>query len=249
MYVKFRLQVFFYSALLTGGLWVAGCSKNERPIEEARFTTLELKAFSVDTLQLKVLENETMLTDSLTAPDGVKSIAVQYYDAKHRLRLLDANANRLWLDTTIDYKPGFINALTFFQPSAGEKFVWIGPPVNEPLPPTDWLKISISYTHPALPEMVKVVVENSKTGGTLYEATDSFELKKGEFSRYFLGRSRADRRPRMFLYTADGRRKQVAKVEEGSFPTTVNADYNIYLLRKHSSFSGGVYSIRPDKLY
>jgi hypothetical protein len=246
MYLKFLLKVSFYSAVLTGGLYVAGCSKNERSITEAMFTQLELKTFSIDTLQLKVQANEILLTDSLFAPDGKKDIPVQFFDPKQRIRLYDLYTNRMWLDTVIDYKPGFVNSLTFFQPAPAENFVWIGPPVNEPLAPKDYLKMSVIYTDAALPDVVKIVVSNKVT--TSYTPTDSFELRKGAFSRYFLARNTADRRPRFDVFTADGQRKLKAQADELSFPTTFNPDYNIYLLRKTNS-SGSVFKLKPEKLY
>jgi hypothetical protein len=245
MYLKFLLKLSFYSAVLTGGLYVAGCSRNERSITEAMFTNLEVKTFSIDTLQLKVQANETILTDSLFAPDGSKVIPVQFFDPKQRIRFYDLYNNRVWLDTTIDYKPGFVNSLTFFQPAPGENFVWIGPPVNESLAPKDYLKMSVIYTDAALPDVVKIVISNKIT--TSYIPTDSFELRKGAFSRYFQARNTSDKRPRIDVYTADGLRKLKAQADEQSFPSTINPDYNIYLLRKNAA--GTIIRLKPEKLY
>lgn len=247
MQVKFVFPVFFYCALLSGWAWLTGCSKHEQAIDEARFTTLDIKTFSIDTLRLKVLENETLLTDSLPAPDGAKNIAVQYYDFTHRIRLSDAFSNRLLLDTTIDYKPGFTNTLTFFQPAADANFIWIGPPVNEPQPPAGNFKIAVSYTHAGLPELVKVVVK-TKPAST-YLATDSFELKKGEFSKYFLTINKADKRPRIEFYRTDGKKELLGQIDEFSYPVTMNPDYNIILIRKHKSKVNEVLGLVPEKLY
>jgi hypothetical protein len=245
---KYILQTVFFSCMTVAGiLYLAGCSKNEHPIEEARFTNLEFKAFSVDTLRLKVVANETVLTDSLFAPAETKNIRVQYFDPKHQIRLYDVFNNRLWLDTVINYKPGFSNSLTFFQPSAGENFIWIGPPVNESLPPANYAKISIRYTHTILPDLLKVVVENN-TSGTAYSATDSFELRKNEFSRYFLGYNGTTRKVRLKLYSTDSRRKQLAWAEEGDFATVKSSDYNIYVFRKKGSTVDS-FRIIGEKLY
>lgn len=248
MGLKRIFQVFFYSALITGVVYVAGCSKNERAIEEVRFTSLSFKTFSVDTTQLKVLQNETMLTDSLFTPDGADSIPIQYFDAKNRIRLYDMLTNRLWLDTTVDFKSGSYNHLTFFQPSEGENFIWIGPPLNETLPPAGYVKISIRYAHPKLPDWVKVVVENN-TRGTSYSPTDSFELQKNVFSRYFLGYNTSTRKVRLKFYNIDGKRKTLAYVDPSDFSEAKGDDYNIYLFRKQATIMGDSIKLSPDKLY
>ena len=248
MQLKFIFKAFLYSTFITGCVWAAGCSKNEHPITEARFTNLDFKTFSTDALQLKVLVNETTLTDSLMAPDGAKTIAVQYFDPKHRIRLVDAFSDRVWLDTVINYKPGFVNALTFYQPFADANFTWIGPPVNEQLPADGFAKISIRYTHTVLPDLLKVVVENN-TSGTAYSATDSFELQKNEFSKYFLGYNTTSRKVRLKLYSTDGKRKLMAWAEEGNFSSAKSADYNIYVFRKQGLNSSDSIRILGEKLY
>lgn len=245
---KYILQTVFFTCVAVAGiLYLAGCSKNEHPVVEARFTQLKFKTFTIDTLQLNVMENETTLTDSLFAPDGTKDIQVQYFEPKNRIRLYDVFTKRLWLDTVIDYKPGFTNNIAFFQASTGENFIWIGPPVNEPLPPADYAKISFRYTHTMLPDLLKVVVENNPTG-TGYKATDSFELRKNEFSKYFLAYNASTRKVRLKLYSTDSRRKQLAWAEEGDFSNAKSSDYNIYLFRKKGSTVDS-FRIIGEKLY
>lgn len=242
-----KIVSFFFIAV-TGLIYLAGCSKNEHPVEEARYTTLELKTFSTDSLQLKVLENDETLTDSLFAPDGIKNVSVQYFDPKHRIRLADAFTDRIWLDTMIDYKSGFINSITFYQPAAGANFIWIGPPVNELLPSKDYAKMSIRYTHANLPDLLKVIVENNPKG-THYEVTDSFELRKNEFSRYFLAYNASTKKVKLKLLSTDSRRKTIAYAEEGNFSSAVSADYNIYLFRTDGPGPGDSVRILGEKLY
>lgn len=248
MQVKFVFPVFFYCALLSGWAWLTGCSKNERAIVEARFTNLEFKTFSTDTLQFKVVSNDITLTDSLFAPNKTQTVSVQYFDPEHRIQLFDVLTNRNYLDTVISYKSGFINSITFFQPSAGADFIWIGPPVNESLPPADYAKISIRYTHAALPDLLKVVVENNPSG-TRYVATDSFELKKNEFSRYFLAYNASIRKVRLKLYSTDSRRKTMAYAEDVNFALARSANYNIYLFRNQGTGTGDSIRILGEKLY
>jgi hypothetical protein len=244
---KFILQVYFTCVAVAGILSLAGCSKNERAIEEARFTRLDFKTYSIDSLQFKVLQNETALTDSLFAPDGAKTIPVKYFASGNRIRLFDVFTNQMWLDTVVNYKQGLINNLTFFQPSPGAGFIWIGPPVNEPLPPEKWLKMSISYTHAAMPEVLKVVVHTSTGTANDYKPADSFQLKKGDFSKYFL--APVNLRPRLFFYAIDGQKELRAQIDERGFPSAMNADYNIYLLRKERSIVRGIYNLMPEPLY
>lgn len=247
MQVKFVFPVFIYFALLSSWAWLTGCSKNERAVVEARFTNLEFKTFSTDSLQFKVVSNDITLTDSLFAPNKTQTVSVQYFDPEHRIQLFDVLTNRTYLDTVISYKPGFINSITFFQPSAGADFIWVGPPVNESLPLLDYAKISIRYTHAALPDLLKVVVENNPGAG--YQATDSFELKKNEFSRYFLAYNKSSRKVRLKLYSTDGRRKTMAYAEDGNFALATSANYNIYLFRNQGTGTGDSIRILGEKLY
>ncbi|OQP44601.1 hypothetical protein A4H97_09540 [Niastella yeongjuensis] len=229
-------------------LYLTGCSRNERSIVEPRYTTLEFKTFSTDALQLKVLSNETLLTDSLFAPDGTKSVNVEYYDPAHRIQLVDAFSNRTWFDTVINYRSGFVNSITFYQPASEANFVLIGPPVNESLPPDGYGKVSIRYTHAALPDLLKVVVLNN-TDGRAYVATDSFDLKKDEFSRYFLAYNASTRKVQLKFYSTDGKRKTMAYAEVANFSDIKTTDFNIYLFRKQGLGTGDSLRILGEKLY
>lgn len=239
-------SIFLWMALI---ITSAGCSKNEQPVEEAKFTALELLAITTDTMRLKAMVDDVILTDTLITPDGLASFPVQYNQAEHRMRLFDLYTNRLVLDTMILYKPGFVNNITFFQPAAGSSLVWVGPPVNEPLPDKGQVKISIAFNYPPLPETVKVVVENTTaTGPVQYAATDSFLLHKGAFSKYFSGTDIGDRKPRLKFYTSGTDRRLLAEASPSAFAAT-NADYSIYLFRNSSGSSGGVFTLRAEKLY
>jgi hypothetical protein len=230
-------------------LYLTGCSNNERSIVEPRFTTLAFKTFSADALQLKVLTDETIVTDSLFAPDGKKSISVEYYDPAHRIRLVDVLSGRVWLDTMINYKSGFTNSITFYQPSAGANFVWVGPPANELLPPADYAKVSVQYTHAALPDSLKVVVVNPVEPKLEYKDTDSFILKKNAFSRYFLAYNKTTKKVKLELYSTDGKRKKMAYAEVTNFADLVSGEFNIYLFRKSGVGTGDSLRILGEKLY
>ena len=241
--------MFNYSKLICA-VWlvmvIAGCTKNEKAIEQYSFTSLQLKAITVDALMLQVKADENLLTDSFYTP-GNKAVMVQYLNPTHRFRVTDLFSKTLLLDTLVDYKPGSINALTFFQTVSGGKLVRIGPPANEPLPTGGKIKISVIYSHEIMPDVAKVVVEDSETGGTLYSATDSFLLKKGEFSPYFIGKMLGGKRPQLKLYTADASRKLIATMDRSTF-NDPNSDFTIYMLTVAGQ-TGGIIALDKQKLY
>ncbi len=230
-------------------LYLTGCSRNERSIVESRFTQLSFKTFSTDALQLKVLANEATLTDSLFAPDGTKAVNVEYNDPAHHIQLVDVLSGRVYLDTVINYKPGFTNTITFFQPSAAANFELIGPPAGEQLPSSDSAKGSIRYSHPALPDSLKVVVMNAREPALNYINTDSFILKKDEFSRYFFAYNKTTKKVQLKFYSTDAKRKTMAYAEVGNFADIKSGDFNIYLFRKSGTAPGDSLRLLGEKLY
>jgi hypothetical protein len=209
----------------------ASCSKNEQPVEEMKYTTVEIKAITADPMLLSVIANETLLTDTLTTPDGTQRVPVKYINPTHRFLLTDRYTNTLVADTLIDYQPGENNIITFFQPYSGARLVRVGPPTNEPLPDARKKKISIVYSlpYPVMPDEVKVYVDNSKSGssGSDYQPSDSFMLKRGVFSPYFW--SWDNRKPKLRIYDTNG--KLIVQVDNSRFAEAV-ADFSIF------SFSG-----------
>ena len=97
---------------------MAACSKNEKAIEQPTFTSLQLKAITADALMLQVKADENVLTDSFYAP-GNKAVPVTYINPTKRFRVTDLYSKTLLLDTLVNYKPGGVNALTFFQAVSG----------------------------------------------------------------------------------------------------------------------------------
>jgi hypothetical protein len=226
---------------------MAACSKNEKAIEQSIFTSLQLKAITVDALMLQVKADENVLTDSFYTP-GNKALPVTYINPTKRFRVTDLFSKTLLLDTLVDYKPGGINALTFFQAVSGGKLVRIGPPANEPLPTGGKIKLSVVHGIEELPDVVKVVVEDSDAGGSVYSATDSFPLKKGEFSPYFTGKMINNRKPQLKFYTADASRKLVAKSDPSILYDT-NVDFTIYSLKVDGIPGSGIIALGREKLY
>jgi hypothetical protein len=239
----FSIPKLFYAVLLSA--IIAGCSKNEKAIEQSSYTSLTLKAMTVDPLMLSVQANEKVLTDSFYTP-GNKAMYVQYFDPVQRFKITDLFSQTLLLDTIVTYKPGTYS-ITLFQAVSGGKLVRIGPPAYEPLPTGGKIKISVLYSLDLLPDVTRVVVEDSETGGSLYAATDSFMLKKGEFSPYFTGKLLGGKKPVLKFYTADASRKLVAKTESSTFHNT-NSDFTIYTLTRDGA-SNGVISLGQEKLY
>jgi hypothetical protein len=204
-----------------------GCSKNETAVEQASYTSLELKAITVDPLLLQVTIDETQLTDLLATPDASTKVPVKYINPTHRIRLMDQYSNMQLADTMIDYKPGEKNNITFFQPVAGASLVLVGPPANEPPPSTGKKKISIVYSlaKPLMPDEVKVFVDNSRTGNTGqdYIPSDSFLLKRGAFSPYFW--SWKDRKPKLRIYDKNG--NKIMEVTNSQFANAI-AEFSIF---------------------
>lgn len=247
-FLKVHLSIKLVLAVLFV-LIMGGCSKNEEPIEQSSYTSLQLKAITVDALMLQVMANETILTDSLYTP-GTKAVQVTWFDPVHRFRVTDLFSKTLLLDTVIQYKTGAVNAITFFQSVSGGKLFRIGPPASEPLPTGGTIKISVIYGVPDMPDLTKVVVEDSKDGTSNYEATDSFLLKKGEFSPYFTGNLKGNRKPQLRFYTADARRKLIAKAEPSTFSNTNAADFTIYSMNGiGGTDASGVFFLSREKLY
>jgi hypothetical protein len=241
------LQVSKLSLAVLLAFAMAGCSKNEKAIEQEIFTSLQLKAITADALMLQIKIDEDVLTDSFYTP-GDKALPVQYFNPTHRFRITDLFSKTLLLDTLVEYKPGGVNVITFFQALSGGRLVRIGPPANEPVPTGGKIKISVVHGIEELPEVVKVVVEDSDNGGSAYSATDSFFLKKGEFSPYFTGKMINNRKPQLKLYTTDASRKLVARLEPSIFNNT-NADFTIYSLKVDGIPGSGIIALGREKLY
>lgn len=238
----FRLQTIGRYSM--GLLFICNmsCSKNEQAIEQMRSTQVGLNAVTIDSMRLIVTDNGELLTDSLLTPVGNTTLTVQYQEPERRYQVTDMYSNTLVLDTMISYKAVSINAVTFFQSATGGKLVWVGPPVNEPAPEAGKIKLSVVYASPfttATYDEIKVVVENSKSGtsGTDYAATDSFLIKRGEFSRYFTGGN--TRKPQLKLYSADAKRTALASTGTSPF-ASANTDFSIYYINLNSITSAVV---------
>lgn len=246
MNVQCLLRSLIKYSIILVAILPAGCSKNEQPVEELRFSGVYLQAFTADQLRLKVVDGETELTNALFSQGNRLTVLSTYFDALHRIKVYDFYGNELLLDTLIPFR-GNPFYITFYQDNPGEKLRWIGPPVDEPFPGNGDLKISIIYTAPLLPASLKVVVENaiSETSNT-YTSTDSFLLDRGTFSKYFTGRNLRSRKPRLSLYTTGTDRKLVATVPATQFLRT-NFDFSIFLFDRASG--GGVFSLESKKLY
>lgn len=227
-----------------------GCGKNETPVDEPKFTGLAMQAISKDAFRLKVSADDVLLTEYLTTPNGnIVYSNVKYYDTKHRIQVTDYYTSNKLLDTTIFYRPGLINKVTFFQPSAGAPLTYIGPPVNEALPETGYTKIAIAYTLDELPESVKVVVQNTVPDGPVnYVDTDSFILNKGVFSKYFRGLHIAGKRARVKFYSTQPDQKLLAEVSADAFDSS-NPDFSAFLFAQATGPVNGVYTIIGQNLY
>lgn len=245
--MKIAVRCFVYILLIIIVYALPGCSKSGGPIEEVTFTELQVKVISVDNFLLKITTGNKVLTSQLSAPvfEGVK-FSIDYFDKKQHVELFDYYRNTVVADTTYTFKPGYVNQLTFFQPSLGAALTLLGPPTNEPPAEKGYGKIAVSYTYAPLPDSLLVVVENSSLNDGVYKATDSFVLKKGQFSKFFESRYTGFR-ARTKLFTTDASRQQVAEMQSDEF-RDMNADYSNYIFRRSKSF-GAIAQLAGERLY
>jgi hypothetical protein len=237
---------FFVLMLL---LVMAGCAKSLRTLDDVSFTTLEIRAHVHDAMGLKVTADDSILVKFFETPTiNAAGVDFRYTKLVHRFRVYDVFTNQLKLDTLIALKARNKNVLTFFQPAPAGKLEWIGPPpVSEPLPHKDSAKMSIIYTLPDFPDVVKVVVENSVGNTTVYKATDSFTIERGKFSRYFSCKNSYTGRLQLKLYTANAQRTPVATVLREEF-IGLSSDFYVYGFRTTSG-NGTVPTLKGDRFY
>lgn len=228
---------------------LAGCSKSTNTVEDPKVISMEIYAKTIDAMQLKVTVGEEVLTQSIVTPDGQAGVTFLHTKPEYRIGVHDVFTHEVLVDTLISVNT--IRAagrkIVFLQSLPGGKMVWVGPPpASETLPGIDSTKMSVVYTLAALPDQVKVVVENSIDNTSSYKAIDSFLLQKGEFSHYFTGSRSSKGKIQLKLYTPDGNRTPVATVI-GAFG---RLDPKLYVFAfRTGHLSNGVYALTAENLY
>ena len=221
------LRIFLF---ISATVLLISCSKNGEAIVQERYTNLGIRALTVDALLLKVEVDDSVIAAPMIAPFYNAFPATKYIDPMHRIRMTDLYSNRLVLDTIVPYSKGLQTTLSFVQKGYDSSMVWVGPPVNEPAPPPGKIKVSVVYVYAGYPDEVKVVVENSRSGtsGFDYAPSDSFLLKKGQFSPYFQGWAGATgKKPRLKIFTPDAARTPIASYGENLF-SNISTDITIF---------------------
>jgi hypothetical protein len=254
MHTLFRNILFISISLpvLTTGL--AGCDKEGAAIQESLETNINFSALTVDTLRLAIkiddeVVNNNFIVPYIPSPTGAGfTWHVRYFDRNNKVTIYNVADNRVLFDSSFVFDKASLN-VSLYQKNSGQPFTYIAPPTGESLPPKDYGKISFNYTLAGLPDMVKAVVENSTIpGGLTYSATDSFILKKGDFSPFFLSRL-GSKRANVYLYTSDAARKQVGLITANEISAAMNAGFTIYTVREFTSYVNGIYEVRLEKLY
>lgn len=220
-------------------LLLSSCSKNGEPIEQMKHTNLQIRALTVDTLLLKVELDDEIVINRTTAPSISAISNIKYTDPAHRFRITNLYDNRVLLDTTIMYRGTTVTPVNLVQTGANARMVLVGPAANEPPPPAGKIKMSVVYVA-TMPDEVKVVAENSQSGASDldYVATDSFLLKKGEFSPYVQGWDANRRKPKLKVYTSDAQRVLLAEFKAGLF-YEAQSGISIYSLERiTTNFNG-----------
>lgn len=240
-------MLFYGMLVLLPGL--AGCSKSISTIEDPKIMSLDIFAKTIDALQLKVTAGEEVLTSSMVTPDGKESVTFLHTEPAYRFGVHDVFTHQTLLDTLISIntirRAG--RRIVLLQTEPGGELVWVGPPpASETLPGIDSTKISIVYTLAALPDQVKVVVENSIGNTNNYKAIDSFPLQKGEFSHYFTGSRSSKGKIQLRFYTPDSNHTLVATAI-GVFN---RLDPQLYVFAfRTGNLSNGVYALTAENLY
>ena len=248
-------NIFFISVcalLLAAGL--GGCDKRGTAIEESLETNIIFSAFTVDSFRLAIkiddeVVNNNFLVPYIPSPTGAGFTQhIRYYDQHKKVTLYNVADNKVLFDSVFKLDKTSLN-ISLYQKNSGQPFIYIAPPAGEPLPANDYGKISFNYTLSGLPDMVKVVVENSTIpGGQTYSGTDSFLLRKGDFSPFFLSRL-GTKRANVYLHTTDATRKRVGQITANEISNAMNAGFTIYTVREFTSYVNGVYEVRLEKLY
>ncbi|NII26497.1 hypothetical protein HB364_15515 [Pseudoflavitalea sp. X16] len=241
-------SILFYCVLIVlPGL--AGCSKSIKTMDDPKFMSLSIYAKTIDALQLKVTAGDEILTQSIVTPDGQVSVTFLHTEPEYRFGVYDVFTHQAILDTLVSINT--IRAggrkIVLLQSVPGGEMVWVGPPpASETLPTSDSTKMSIVYTLAALPDQVKVVVENSIGNTNNYHATDSFLLQKGEFSHYFTGNRTSKGKLQLKFYTPDSNRTLVAAITNDFN----RLDDKLYVFAfRTGKLSNGVYSLTAENLY
>ena len=239
--------MFYCVLIVLPGL--AGCSKSIKAMDDPKFMSLEIFAKAIDTLQLKVTAGDEVLTQSLVTPDGKASITFFHTEPDYRFRVHNVFTHQALLDTLVSINSvrAMGRKIVLLQSAPGGDMVWVGPPpASETLPGIDSTKMSIVYTLAALPDQVKVVVENSIDNTNNYKAIDSFLLRKGEFSRYFTGSRTSKGKIQLKFYTPDNSRTLVATAT-GVFG---RLDPKLYVFAfRTGNLSNGAYTLTAENLY
>lgn len=228
-------------------LLLGGCAKDGTAIDETLDTEINFLAVTIDTIRLGVrIDGESLVNDLLAPTATPRLVPIRYYNKEKKITLYNVADNRVLFDSSFKIHTGNLT-ISLYQKNSGDPLSYIAPPASETLPPENYGKISFVYTFPALPDIVKVVVQNSIDNSVNYAPTDSFQLKKGEFSRFFLSRS-TFRKADVYLYTPGADRKLVGMINRGEY-SDMNAGLTIYSVRSSSSYVNGVYELVQQKLY
>lgn len=238
----------FYCVLIAlPGL--AGCSKSVKTIEDPKVISVDIYAKTIDAMQLKVTAGDAILTQSIVTPDGQTSVNFLHTEPAYRFGVYDVFTHQALLDTLVSINTirSGGRKIVLLQSLPGGDMVWVGPPpASETLPGIDSMKMSVVYTLTALPDQVKVVVENSMGNTNNYQATDSFLLQKGEFSHYFTGNRTSKGKVQLKFYTPDSNRMLVATAI-GVF-SRLDPKLYVFAFRK-GNVSSGVYALTAENLY
>lgn len=226
---------------------ITSCSKNETPWQESFQTDLNFLAVTQDSVQLGIkIDGEIKATDLMAPTENAKKVSIRFYNKEKKVSIYNVANEQVLFDSTFMINTSTVS-LSLYQKASGGPLIFVAPPANDPPPATGYSKISIVYTFSGLPEEVKVVVTNNEATGVDYIPTDSFFLRKGEFSKYFLGRT-GIRKPIVYYYTPGADRRLLALSDRSQFSDLLGG-FTIYSIRTYRNFSGGVYELLHQKLY
>jgi hypothetical protein len=125
-------------------LLFVGCTYKSKAIVDPKFGNYNFTTYTIDTFRLKVILNNSVLTDSLPSPWGNFSKSVSFFDSAAHLLIINTANNQIIADSVFKLRTGDNNiSIVQFIP---HQTPYILPKPDEQAPPAGSYKIRFQYT-------------------------------------------------------------------------------------------------------
>lgn len=142
---KTNILILSLLTILTINVFI-GCKKAE-PINQANLAAYKFTTYTIDTFQLKIVFNGSVLTDTLYTPVGVANFSIPFIDTVGTLQVVDAITGQQYIDTILALRPGS-TTISIVQFASGDDLILPSIP-NEPAPAPGNYKVRFQYTQPS----------------------------------------------------------------------------------------------------